>query len=144
MGESTCAITAFTASNRGLLKLATSLPRATLVLAPGDLQHRKTRMSQSAFNPEQSLAFAHEVKRLPARLWAWHDQEIKHTTAIFRQINKEKMAAHHDALEFPDGQIVLLTSLSEGQQASVLQLPPEPKTALELRPSCGQPTWVDR
>jgi hypothetical protein len=26
------------------------------------------------------------------------------------QINKEKVSAHHDALEFPDGQIVLLTS----------------------------------
>ena len=81
--------------------------------------------------PGTELAFAHEVKRLPASLWAWRDQETKHTTAIFRQINKEKMAAHHDALEFPDGQIVLLTSLSEGQQASVLQLPAEPKAAVE-------------
>jgi hypothetical protein len=81
--------------------------------------------------PGTELAFAHEVKRLPARLWAWRDQETKHATAIFRQINKDKMAAHHDALEFPDGQIVLLTSLSEGQQASVLQLPAEPKTAVE-------------
>jgi hypothetical protein len=81
--------------------------------------------------PGTELAFAHEVKRLPASLWAWRDQETKHTTAIFRQINKEKMAAHHDALEFPDGQIVLQTSLSEGQQASVLQLPAEPKAAVE-------------
>src|SRR2546427_3401917 len=30
---------------------------------------------------------------------------------------------HHDALEFPDGQIVLLTRLCEGQRATVLQLP---------------------
>jgi hypothetical protein len=81
--------------------------------------------------PATELAFAHEVKRLPARLWAWQAKETKHTTAIFRQINKEKIAAHHDALEFPDGQIVLLTSLSEGQQATVLQLPAEPKTAIE-------------
>jgi hypothetical protein len=81
--------------------------------------------------PGTELAFAHEVKRLPARLWAWQDQATKHTTAIFRQINKEKITAHHDALEFPDGQIVLLTSLSEGQEASVLQLPAEPKTAVE-------------
>ena len=65
------------------------------------------------------------------RLWAWHDQVIRYTTAIFRQINKEKIAAHHDALEFPDGQIVLLTFLSEGQQATVLQLPAEPKTTVE-------------
>ena len=81
--------------------------------------------------PGTELAFAQEVKRLPARLWAWHNQVIKHTTAIFRQINKEKAMAHHDALEFPDGQIVLLTSLSEGQQATVLQLPAEPKTDVE-------------
>ena len=31
--------------------------------------------------------------------------------------------AHHDALEFPDGQVVLLTRVCEGQRATVLQLP---------------------
>ena len=46
-------------------------------------------------------------------------------------VNKEKAAAHHDALEFPDGQIVLLTRLNEGHQATVLQLPAEPKTGVE-------------
>jgi hypothetical protein len=56
---------------------------------------------------------------------------MKHTTAIFRQVNKQRVAAHHDALEFADGQIVLLTLLAEGQQATVLQLPAEPKTADE-------------
>jgi hypothetical protein len=81
--------------------------------------------------PGTELAFAHEIKRLSARLWPWHDNVIKHKTAIFRQINKEKVAAHHDALEFPDGQIVLLTFLREGQQATVLQLPAEPKTVAE-------------
>jgi hypothetical protein len=30
---------------------------------------------------------------------------------------------HHDALEFPDGQVVLLSRLCEGQRATVLQLP---------------------
>ena len=39
---------------------------------------------------------------------------------------------HHDALEFPDGQIVLLTCLGEGQEATVLQLPAEPRTAVEV------------
>jgi hypothetical protein len=82
--------------------------------------------------PGTELSFAREVKRLPARLWVWQDRVIEHTTAIFRQINKEKIAAHHDALEFPDGRIVLLTSLSEGQQATVLQLPAEPRTAVEV------------
>ncbi len=81
--------------------------------------------------PGTELAFAGEVERLLPRLWPWHDSAIKHKTAIFRQINKDKVAAHHDALEFPDGQIVLLTSLSEGQQATVLQLPAGPKTAAE-------------
>jgi hypothetical protein len=81
--------------------------------------------------PGTELAFAQEVKRFPARLWAWQASVMKHTTAIFRQINKEKIAAHHDALEFPDGQIVLLTFLREGQQATVLQLPAEPKTTVE-------------
>ena len=81
--------------------------------------------------PGTELAFAHEIKRLPAGLWPWQNNVIKHKTAIFRQINKEKLAAHHDALEFPDGQIVLLTFLREGQQATVLQLPAEPKTVVE-------------
>jgi hypothetical protein len=30
---------------------------------------------------------------------------------------------HHDALEFPGGQTVLLTRLSPGQRATVLQMP---------------------
>ena len=81
--------------------------------------------------PGTELAFADEVRRLSIRLWPWHNQVIKHKTAIFRQINKNKLVAHHDALEFPDGQIVLLTFLSDGQQATVLQLPAEPKTVVE-------------
>ena len=81
--------------------------------------------------PGTELSFADEVKRLPVSLWTGHDRVIKHTTAIFRQINKEKVAAHHDALEFPDGQIVFLTSLREGQQATVLQLPAAPRNAVE-------------
>ncbi len=41
----------------------------------------------------------------------------------FRQINQHDQMAHHDALEFPSGQMVLLTHLEEGQRATVLQLP---------------------
>jgi hypothetical protein len=48
---------------------------------------------------------------------------INHKTAIFRQVNQDKKHAHHDALEFPDGEIVLLTFLREGQVGTVLQLP---------------------
>jgi hypothetical protein len=55
-------------------------------------------------------------------LITWRESVIDHKIAIFRQVNLEKWA-HHDALEFPDGQIVLLTMLKIGQQATVLQLP---------------------
>jgi len=53
--------------------------------------------------------------------------------AIFRQIDKDKATAHHDALEFPNGKIVLLTRLVEGQHATVLQLPAEPKNEQEAQ-----------
>ena len=41
----------------------------------------------------------------------------------FRNVNQGKPHAYHDALEFPDGEVVLLTELREGQHATVLQLP---------------------
>lgn len=52
-------------------------------------------------------------------------------TAIFRQVNKDKPCAHHDAVEFTDGKVVLLTLLEVGQRATILQLPAEPKTEAE-------------
>ena len=82
--------------------------------------------------PGTELSFAEEVMFSATGLVGWWRKVINHKTAIFRQINKEKIATHHDALEFPHGQIVLLTSLSEGQQATVLQLPAEPKTVVEF------------
>ena len=57
------------------------------------------------------------------RSWPWTKNAINYKTAIFRQINKDNPAIHHDALEFPDGRIALLTYLEEGQTATVLQLP---------------------
>src|SRR6516225_10750496 len=83
--------------------------------------------------PGTELSFADEVVCRPTGLLAWRDRVINHRTAIFRQINKDNAAAHHDALEFPDGRIVLLTLLREGQQATVLQLPAEPKTDTEAK-----------
>ena len=56
-------------------------------------------------------------------MWPWSKGAINHTTAIFRQINQHRPMAHHDALEFPDGKVVLLTFLAKGQHATVLQLP---------------------
>jgi hypothetical protein len=85
--------------------------------------------------PGTELSFADDVRR--DRTWPWSRALINHRTAIFRQVNKEVPSTHHDALEFPDGTIVLLTFLEVGQQATVLQLPvthegarlPQPKEA---------------
>ena len=81
--------------------------------------------------PGTELSFAREVTCQSIGMLGWRDKIIKHKTAIFRQINKERVAAHHDALEFPDGRIVLLTCLREDQEATVLQLPAQPRTAAE-------------
>ena len=50
-------------------------------------------------------------------------RKIQGKVARFRQLEREPIYAHRDALEFPDGQVVMLTALCEGQHATVLQLP---------------------
>ena len=70
---------------------------------------------------------------MPCGLFGWKTKVVNHTTAIFRQVNKDNLHTHHDALEFPDGQIVLLTDLFEHQEATVLQLPAQPATAAEAK-----------
>jgi hypothetical protein len=54
-------------------------------------------------------------------------------TARFRRINEGAPNAHHDALEFADGQIVLVHSLKEGQRATVLQMPAQPRIVAALK-----------
>jgi hypothetical protein len=81
--------------------------------------------------PGTELAFAKSVECGVGGPLGWGRKKLDHQTAIFRQINKERVAAHHDALEFPDGEFVLLTRLSEGQEAVVLQFPAQPMTAAE-------------
>jgi hypothetical protein len=83
--------------------------------------------------PGTELAFAREIAILPHGLLGWKTKTFDHKTAIFRQINREKLTTHHDALEFPDGQIELLTLLCEGQEATVLQLPAQPASAAEAQ-----------
>jgi hypothetical protein len=82
--------------------------------------------------PGTELAFTNPVERGPASFLGWVRKTVNYRTAIFRQINKERAAAHHDALEFPDGQVALLTSLTEGQEAVVLQLPTRGMNASKL------------
>ncbi|MGB7825573.1 MAG: hypothetical protein WBL86_04545 [Pseudolabrys sp.] len=82
--------------------------------------------------PGTELAFSSAVTKTIRRFFAGSKVEnLGHATAIFRQVNKTEPMMHHDALEFPDGRIVLLTKLSEGQEATVLQLPAQPTTAAE-------------
>ena len=83
--------------------------------------------------PGTELAFATPVKCVPRGLFVWRPVRMKHTTAIFRQVNNDNPHTHHDALEFPDGKMVLLTQLLEGQEATVLQPPAQPVTAVEVK-----------
>ena len=69
--------------------------------------------------PGTELSFEKEI-RCEGVIFSWTPG---HKVAKFQQVNKGKRHAHRDALEFPDGKIVLLTQLREGQYATVLQLP---------------------
>jgi hypothetical protein len=75
--------------------------------------------------PGTEVAFEAEVKyeHFFALLPSMKFGKLGKQVAQFRQINVGKPSVHHDALEFPDGEIGLLTRLCEGQHATVLQLP---------------------
>ena len=80
--------------------------------------------------PGTELAFDKPIKLR----WSCNEDrsiEGRFTTAIFRQKDKDKPSVHHDVLEMPDGQQILLTHLEECQNATVLQLPADPKTEKE-------------
>lgn len=55
----------------------------------------------------------------------------RHRVARFRQLHKDNAHRHHDALELPDGTTVMLNDLATGQEATVLQLPAQPKNEIE-------------
>jgi hypothetical protein len=78
--------------------------------------------------PGTELAFDREVEYdrifgfLPSR-------KIGGKVARFRKVNLDSPHEHHDAFEFPGGEVVLLTRLSPGQHATVLQLPVDAREA---------------
>ena len=78
--------------------------------------------------PGTELAFENEVRCETAFVLR---STLGHTVAKFQQVNKGRSDVHHDALEFPDGKIVLLTHLCEGQRATVLQLPARPRITVD-------------
>jgi hypothetical protein len=53
--------------------------------------------------------------------------------ARFRELDRAEPYAYHDALEFPGGDVVLVTNLTPGQRATVLQLPAVPAPAPGVR-----------
>jgi hypothetical protein len=67
--------------------------------------------------PGTELSFDKAIKLR----WSYNEGksfEGQFTTAIFRQRDKDKPNVHHDVLEMPEGQQVLLTHLEEGQTAT--------------------------
>jgi hypothetical protein len=47
--------------------------------------------------PGTELSFSNEVTCQSTGLFTWRNKVMKHTTAIIRQVNKQRVAAHHDA-----------------------------------------------
>jgi hypothetical protein len=84
---------------------AVSEPGVAVCLLPGtELAFDKNVQYERAFSPFGRACVDHKVAR-------------------FRQVNMNDPHVHHDALEFPDGQIVKVTRLVAGKHATVLQLP---------------------
>ena len=72
--------------------------------------------------PGTELAFSDEVDwERPFRFF--RRKTAAGRLARFRQLNVTDPRVHHDAIEFPDGRVVLLTRLRPGQRATVVQLP---------------------
>jgi len=76
--------------------------------------------------PGTELSFQRNVSYGKIGAFFPKNLEIASQTALFRHINVDCSHTHHDALEFPNGEVVLLTYLTEGQIATVLQLPADP------------------
>jgi hypothetical protein len=70
--------------------------------------------------PGTELAFAEEVRY--DNRWIW-TRTINSRVGKFGKIDPLVPERHHDAVEFPDGNYVLVTQLVEGQRVTVLQLP---------------------
>jgi hypothetical protein len=97
--------------------------------------------------PGTELLFDREVK-CDSPLLFFPKRNLREHVARFRQINLDNAYAHHDALEFPSGQVILLTSLCAGQRAKVLQLPAAAYPTVgarraEVTPEVRQHTFVE-
>src|ERR1700758_4916239 len=91
--------------------------------------------------PGTEIAFDANVECEPSfGIGILPNKKVGQRLARFRQINMDKAGTHHDGPEFPDGQVVLVTRLCEGQRATVLQLPAgaHPATAEKAEPQARE------
>ena len=88
-------------------------PNVTVCLLPG---------TEVAFEKEVECDHVFKV---------FGSQKVGEKLARFRQVDKDQPNVHHDALEFPNGESVLVSRLREGQHATVLQLPASPRAVNE-------------
>jgi hypothetical protein len=80
--------------------------------------------------PGTEIAFEREIE-YDGVLPFFRNRKAGAKLARFRQIHND-IPSHRDALEFPNGKVVLLTKLAKGQHAKVLQLPASDHTIEEL------------
>ena len=86
--------------------------------------------------PGTELAFEEDVKFYHRWIWA---KKTGFRVARFCQVDMHLSDRHHDALELPDGKVVLVTLLTPGQCATVLQLPVSCEAADRLRSPAPHP-----
>jgi hypothetical protein len=87
--------------------------------------------------PGTEIAFDEEVQYDRA-FSLFGKARVEHKVARFRQVNMDDPHVHHDALEFPGGQIVMVTRLTPGQRATVLQLPASARDHAQPKESAAQ------
>jgi hypothetical protein len=114
---------------------------------PGSITRGFADVSDSGtavcLRPGTEVAFEREVEFEPS-MALFPKRKVADRVARFRQIDMDKPSAHHDALEFPNGQIVLLTRLVEGQVVTVLQMPATPYRKEEVEEVASTPAAVEQ
>ena len=85
--------------------------------------------------PGTQIAFDADIRASVKSVIGWETTKTFKdvSTAKFVQVEMSNPYTHHDALELPDGMVILVHKLIEGQRATVLQLPAAPKTAEESK-----------
>ena len=94
--------------------------------------------------PGTELAFESDVVGNHATLGGLGMEigELGGKVARFTQIDMDRPAAYHDALEFPNGKVVLVTHLRKEQVATVLQLPPDSVAAEKKETAVAMPEFI--